>query len=113
MLRRHDVATWITLLETTKCSAPSARLNDQGGSEEAEPPRHRRAQVPTPSRSPSRRPDLETTASRRLGGGFGFANLSPAQHNASFGGEAQKGADGAVDDEKRMVYTGPNPLHNK
>lgn len=51
--------------------------------------------------------------SRRLRGGFGFANSSPVQHNASFGGETQKGADGAVDDEKRMVYTGPNPLHNK
>ncbi|KAJ8476014.1 hypothetical protein OPV22_019741 [Ensete ventricosum] len=75
-------------------------------------PLPRRARVPTPSRPPYRRPDLETTTSRRLRGGFGFANLSPVEHNASFG-EAQKGEDGAVDDEKRMVYTGPNPLHNK
>ena len=50
---------------------------------------------------------------RRMRGGFGFANSGPVRHSQSVGGEGQKEAGGALGDEKRMVSTGPNPLHNR
>lgn len=46
---------------------------------------------------------------RLRGGGFGSIH-----RYASFKfGEGQKVEDKTLDEEKRMVFTGPNPLHNK
>ncbi|RWV90308.1 hypothetical protein BHE74_00015616 [Ensete ventricosum] len=50
----------------------------------------------------------------RMRDGFGFANSGPVQHSQSVGEEGrQNEAGGALGDEKRMVFTGPNPLHNR
>ncbi|KAI0519928.1 hypothetical protein KFK09_007390 [Dendrobium nobile] len=47
---------------------------------------------------------------RRLRGGVGVS-LHSSQSNAGAGGEGREGGE-RYDDEKRTVYTGPNPLHN-
>ncbi|KAK3443652.1 hypothetical protein EUGRSUZ_B03753 [Eucalyptus grandis] len=42
------------------------------------------------------------------------SGLSPVMpDNASFGGARYGEGDGPFGDEKRRVYTGPNPLHNR
>ncbi|KAH0465807.1 hypothetical protein IEQ34_005910 [Dendrobium chrysotoxum] len=48
---------------------------------------------------------------RRLRGGVGVS-LRSSQSNARVGGEGREGGQRYDDDEKRTVYTGPNPLHN-
>ncbi|WOL00631.1 hypothetical protein Cni_G09344 [Canna indica] len=47
--------------------------------------------------------------SARLRGRFDFTSSATVHHNVSFGEEGS----GVVDDEKRKVHTGPNPLHNR
>ncbi|KAL4611459.1 hypothetical protein ACB092_08G124900 [Castanea dentata] len=41
------------------------------------------------------------------------SELSNAKHKGGFGGDKDKGGDAVFGDEKRKVYTGPNPLHNR
>ncbi|KAI3419074.1 uncharacterized protein J3R85_013415 [Psidium guajava] len=44
----------------------------------------------------------------------GPSGLSPVKpDNASFRGARHEEGDGPFGDEKRRVYTGPNPLHNR
>lgn len=52
--------------------------------------------------------------SGRLRGEFGFPTWRPVQHkNGSFGGNTQQRGDEVLEEEKRRVNTGPNPLHNR
>lgn len=48
----------------------------------------------------------------RFKGGSGF-QVNPVKPHGSITGNAEKDADAIFGADKRKVYTGPNPLHNR